>query len=162
MGNGSGLILNEEELALLDSDPEACLQHAVRRGALSLDQITASLSPRAGAVVRSIAAGERLSAPGKPSSLGAAPRSIVAGERVPGSSTEEAVSAPEGTSAQRPGLEEQLVASWQAHYQSLAAWPGLQDAVDEAVLTPVEALAVAHHIDGTLGRYMTGTRYAAP
>lgn len=52
--------LNEEEQTLLDPDPEACLRHAVRRGALSLDQVTERLSPRAAAIVRCIVTGERL------------------------------------------------------------------------------------------------------
>jgi hypothetical protein len=177
MDNGTGLILNEEERALLDSDPEGCLRHAVQRGALSLDEITASLSPHGGSVVRSIVTGERLTAPGPPlaralapqetapgklASLGVALRSIVTGERASESPEEETPSPLESASAQRPGLEEQLAASWEANYQSLAAWPGLQGAVDEGVLAPVEALGVANYIDGILGRYMTGTRYAAP
>jgi hypothetical protein len=32
----------------------------------------------------------------------------------------------------------------------------------EKTLTPDEALKAAQAIDRTLGRYMTGTRYAAP
>jgi hypothetical protein len=162
MGNRPRLVLNEEEQALRDSDPEACLRHALRRGALSLDQVTASLSPHAGAVVHSIVTGEQLPEPGKPSGLGAVLRSIFTGERASESSGEETLPLQESASAQRLELEEQLAASWQADYQSLAAWPGLQRAVDEGVLTPVDALEIAHTIDGSLGRYMTGTRYAAP
>jgi hypothetical protein len=127
-----------------------------------LDQLVASLSPHGGTVLRSIVTGEPLRPPGEPSALGAALRSIVSGERAPELSEEETPSPQEIAPARRLGLEEQLAASWESDYQSLAAWPGLQRAVDEGILAPVEALGVAHQIDGILGRYMTGTRYAAP
>jgi hypothetical protein len=100
--------------------------------------------------------------PGKPRSLGAALHSIAAGERVPESSGEEELSLSENGSAQQPEREVLRDVRWQASYESLAAWPGLQSAVDEGILTAGEALGVANTIDRTLGRYMTGTLYAAP
>jgi hypothetical protein len=47
-------------------------------------------------------------------------------------------------------------------YHSLGAWPSLQRAVDDGELTVGEALDLAQTIDRALGRYLTGTRYAAP
>ncbi len=44
----------------------------------------------------------------------------------------------------------------------LSAYPQLQHIVDEEVLTLAEAIQAAHAIDHALGRYMTGTKYAAP
>ena len=57
--NSPNPALNEKERELLDPAPEECLQHAIRRGALSLDQVTERLSPRVAAVVRCIVTGER-------------------------------------------------------------------------------------------------------
>ena len=48
-------ILNDEEQELLNDAPEECLRHVIEREALPLDLITASLSPRVAAAVRSIA-----------------------------------------------------------------------------------------------------------
>ena len=44
----------------------------------------------------------------------------------------------------------------------LAPYPQLQRLLDERALSGVEATAAAHAIDHILGRYLTGTRYAAP
>jgi hypothetical protein len=44
----------------------------------------------------------------------------------------------------------------------LASHPQLASMLEERTLTPEEAMAAAHAIDHTLGRYLTGTRYAAP
>jgi hypothetical protein len=44
----------------------------------------------------------------------------------------------------------------------LGSHPYLTHLLDEQVLQPGEAMDVAHVIDDLLGRYMTGTRYAAP
>jgi hypothetical protein len=172
--------LNEEERTLLGSAPEECLRHAVQRGAFSLDAITEHLTPRAAAVVRSIVTEERPpvpapplartlntdeTGPGKSLPLGAALHSIATGERVPesfGESGEEELSRSESRSAGQPRSEASQDVRWQANYESLGAWPGLQNAVDEGILTAGEALGVANTIDRTLGRYMTGTLYAAP
>jgi hypothetical protein len=169
--------LNEEERTLLGSAPEECLRHAVQRGVFSLDAITERLTPRAAAVVRSIVTEERPptpgtpfarvlnpqeTQPGKPPSLGAALHSIAAGEHMPESSGEEELSRSESGSDEQSRREVSHDARRQADYESLAAWPGLQNAVDEGILTAGEALGVANTIDGTLGRYMTGTLYAAP
>jgi hypothetical protein len=169
--------LKEEERALLGTAPEACLRSAVQRGVVSLDQITKHLLPHAAAVVRSIAAEERLRAPDpsqaapssppetrprKPLSLGAALHGIFTGERAPDSSGEKASSPPETTPTDQPAVATARDARWRAEYESLGVWPGLQRAVDEGMLTASEALGVANAIDRSLGRYMTGTLYAAP
>jgi hypothetical protein len=41
-------------------------------------------------------------------------------------------------------------------------YPKLLELVDQDALSPDEAMRAAHQIDGLLGRYHTGTRYAAP
>ena len=41
-------------------------------------------------------------------------------------------------------------------------YPQLLELVEEETLSPDEALQAANQIDGLLGRYLTGTRYAAP
>jgi hypothetical protein len=169
--------LNEEERNLLGIAPEECLRRAVQRGVLSLDQIIEDLTPHAAAVLRSIVTGERLPAP-EPSqaeapssretqprrgpSLGAALYSLLNGEGAPEPSREEASSPPESKPADLPEVATARDALRQADYQSLGAWPGLQRAVDEGLLTASEALGVANAIDLSLGRYMTGILYAAP
>jgi hypothetical protein len=169
--------LNEEERALLGVAPEQCLRRAVQRGALSLDHITEQLTPRAAAVVRSMVTEERSPAPNvspthvpnaqetqpvEPLSMGAALRRIVIGDREPESSVEE-VSSPSGdSSADRAEPEEAHNARWRATYEGLDVWPSLQHAVDEGTVNVYEAMAIAQTIDHTLGRYTTGTRYAAP
>ena len=118
--------LNEEERALLGSAPEECLRHAIRRGALSLDQVTERLSPRVAAVVRSIATGERL---------------------------------PE--LAERKEASQPPPAGGQSDLD-LSAYPQLQRTVDEEILTLAEAVEAVWTIDYALGRYPTGSKYAAP
>jgi hypothetical protein len=44
----------------------------------------------------------------------------------------------------------------------LAAHPQILDMVDRQILTPQEAWQAVHAIDMALGRYLTGTLYAAP
>jgi hypothetical protein len=133
-------VLDEEELRLRDSDPEACFQHAIQRGGLSLDRIMAPLSPRVAAAVRSIATGERFQAPGPP-----------VGRMAPS----------EGTWSGGSGPLEQDD-HWAATREILAEHPQLTRMLDEKMLEPSEAQEAAHALDRVLGRYMTGTRYAAP
>ena len=116
--------LNEEERALMGSAPEECLRHAVRRGALPLNQITERLSPRVAAVVRSIATGERL---------------------------------PELAERKEPS---QPPSAWRR--SDLSAYPQLERTVDEEILTLAEAFEAVWTIDYALGRYPTGSKYAAP
>jgi len=165
--------LNEEERALLGDAPEDCLQRAVRRGALSIDRITERLSPRAAVVVRSMVAAERppssaqtpnaqiTEAVERPS-VGAMLHRFISDEPEAETSTREAPSPLESGSADRPQREEDHDVRWQATYRSLGAWPSLQQAVDERKLTADEAMEMARTIDHILGRYTTGTRYAAP
>ncbi|MGD2148206.1 MAG: hypothetical protein PVH41_16060 [Anaerolineae bacterium] len=140
MGTRPRLVLDQKEQALRDLDPEACLRHAIRRGALSLDEVTASLPPRIAAALRSVAAGER-----PPSYSPIAARTDPAGESA--------------TGGPRPAEQlEELAAT----RRMLGSHPYLTHLLDEQVLQPGEAMDVAHVIDDLLGRYMTGTRYAAP
>jgi hypothetical protein len=144
-------VLDKEELDLLNSAPEECLRHVVQRGALSLDEVTADLSPRAAAAVRFIATGERLAMPeGDPAwDLGVVGRS----RAVPDGSDGPALPAtPEGFADRE---EEHALLTLSSHAQ-------LVHLLGEQRLTPSEAMAAAHAIDHALGRYLTGTRYAAP
>ena len=140
MGTKPGLALDRKEQTLRDPDPEACMRHAIRRGALSLDEVTASLSPRIAAALRSVAAGER-----PPTSSPIAARTGPAGESASGD----------------PRPAEQLD-ELAATRRMLGSHPHLTHLLDEQILQPGEAMGVAHVIDDLLGRYMTGTRYAAP
>lgn len=45
---------------------------------------------------------------------------------------------------------------------ALDSFPQIVHLLSEQVLTPDEAMEAAHTIDNILGRYMTGTKYAAP
>ncbi len=118
-------VLNQAEQALLDSEPEECFRHAVRRAAISLDKATTHLSPRIAAVVRCIVTGERPDAPDQP----------------------------------RP-----VEHSWEREraQKSLSEHPQLAQMLNERTLTADEAMQAAHAMDHILGRYTTGTRYAAP
>jgi hypothetical protein len=154
MLNSPNPALNEEEAALLTSQPEACLRQAVKRGAISLDQVTEELSPRVAAAVRSIVTGERLPAP--------------TGERPFPDLPEELIRSFEQTRG-RPPTEADLermreferMQTEQAQ-KVLAPYPQLQRLLGEQALSGAEATAAAHAIDHILGRYLTGTRYAAP
>jgi len=44
----------------------------------------------------------------------------------------------------------------------ITPYPSLQQLLDEGTLDPEEVLAASQSIDAALGRYLTGTRYAAP
>jgi hypothetical protein len=141
--------LNQEEVALLTPQPEECLRRAVQRGAISLDQVTADLSPRVAAAVRSIVTGERVPAPSAdlPEEL------IRQFERVRGHLPTEA------ELEQMRGFMRAHVAQAQ---EILTPYPHLLHLLDEQMLNGGEATAAAHAIDRVLGRYMTGTLYAAP
>jgi hypothetical protein len=156
-------VLNEEEVELLESAPGASLRQAVRRGALSLDEITAGLSPRVAAAIQHVAAGERPATRSVPPAPSQAPsrglgeqlfRALKGGDNAdpPVADPSTPPPAPEG-----PGGGEQ---DWIRH--AISPYAELADLLDEQSLTPSEALAAAHAIDHALGRYMTGTRYAAP
>jgi len=172
--------LNEEELDLLGDAPEDCLRHAVQRGALSLDHVTEGLSPRVTAVLRSIVTGERTSPPRGPE-----PEWSVAGRNEQPSRQRQETTGPP---PQHAGLGYMLVQMQQAMRHppteaqgkpaqpaidwdvagpplardQLAAHPQILDMVDRQVLTPQEAWQAVHAIDRILGRYLTGTLYAAP
>jgi hypothetical protein len=140
MGGETRLVLDEEEQALRDSDPEDCFRHAVRRGALALDEVTASLPPRIAAALDSIAAGERPPAP-----VPRVARGLDVQEKRP-------------DKPQPIGQVSELASA----RRMLTVHPQLTHMLDEQILGPDEALEAAHALDHLLGRYMTGTRYAAP
>jgi hypothetical protein len=125
--------LNEKEQELMVSAPEECLSHAVQRGAIALDEMESSLQPRVLAVVRSIATGERETLPG------------------PGSSRERGV-----PTVLPPGQEHEWA------LRTLSEFPQIAHLLSEQIISPDEAMQAAQTIDNLLGRYLTGTRYAAP
>ena len=125
--------LNEKEQELLNSAPEECLSHAVQRGALTLDYMRTLFSPRVLAVVRSIATGERLTLPGQESSPERAIPSVLPS-----------------------GREHEWALT------ALSEFPQITSLLSDQVISPDEAMQAAHAIEKILGRYLTGTRYAAP
>jgi hypothetical protein len=135
--------LNEEELGLLDIAPEQCLLSAVNRGAISLEEFSQDLPAGAAAALQSIVSGERMLM-GRGDVQSASVRSIV-DEPVQGEET-----------AVRPRHEQWILETLSRPF------PRLAQMVEKALLSPDEAMAAAQAIDGVLGRYTTGTRYAAP
>ena len=129
-------LLNEEEKELLNAAPEECFHRAVERGAIPLERVTVGLSPRVANLVRSIATGER--APG-------APLESPVTRSFPG----HPAGPPDDPRAERMR-------------ELLSGFPQLTTALEDRRLTAEEAMEAAHAIDGMLGRYLTGTRYAAP
>lgn len=154
MLNSPNPTLNEEEAALLTSQPEECLRRVVQRGAISLDQVTEALSPRAAAAVRSIVTGERLPAPPGKRSFPDLPEELVR-------SFEQARGHPPAEADLERMREFERMQTEQAQ-KILAPYPQLQRLLGEQALSGAEATAAAHAIDHILGRYLTGTRYAAP
>jgi hypothetical protein len=147
-------VLNEEEAALLSPQPEECLRRAVQRGAISLDQATEELSPRVAAAVHSIVTGERPPAPPGERSFPDLPEELVRG-------FEQARGHPP-TEADLEQMREFVRTQTEQAQAILAPYPHLQRLLDEQTLSGIEATAAAHAIDHILGRYLTGTRYAAP
>lgn len=146
----SNPILNDEEKALLlEGQPEECLRRAVARSALSLDRIAAGL----------------------PAHIATAVRGIVTGERPPGPNQRPAP--PPARTEDRFGVifrkilieqqrQEQEREAEQAHDCLGPFYPSLDRLLADELLTPDEAMRAAHSVDAALGRYTTGTRYAAP
>jgi hypothetical protein len=157
--------LNEEELELLDDAPGACLRQAVRRGALSLDEITKDLSPRVAAAVQHVAAGERpatrsvAQAPSRDPGLWERLLRILRGgdDAVRPMAERSAPPTAEPPTPEEPGGHE---AGWMR--RAVSPYAELAELLDEQSLTPAEAMEAAQAIDHALGRYLTGTRYAAP
>ncbi|MBN1811978.1 MAG: hypothetical protein JXA14_09100 [Anaerolineae bacterium] len=140
-------VLNEKEQALVNPAPEECLRHAVQRGALALDRMSSMLSPRVIAVVQGIATGERISLPEQEIDL----------ERLSvGGGSSRSFEPPEGQRSSAAAQEYEWTLS------VLAGFPQIARLLSEQALTPGEAMEAAHTIDNVLGRYLTGTRYAAP
>jgi hypothetical protein len=147
-------VLNEEETALLTSQPEECLRLAVQRGAISLERVTEDLLPRVAAAVRSIVTGERLPVPPSESAPTDLPEELVR-------DFEQARGHPP-TEADRERMREFIKMQMVIAPESLSPYPQLRRLLDEQALNEIEATAAAHAIDHILGRYLTGTRYAAP
>lgn len=143
-------LLSEEEQALLDRAPEECFRRAVERGAFSLEELAADLSPRIALVLQCIASGERL--PPLPET-----------EAAPGTLRSPEVQEPPDGPVERaeagPSSEEQR-RSW-AQF-ALQAHPLLLEWLESRLLNSDEAMEAAYTIDDRLGRYPTGTRYAVP
>jgi len=148
-------LLDDEERRLLETAPESCFQRMVSRGALSLDDVISHLPPHVAEVLRGIAAGERVAE-------GAPPQEP---------------SGPPTDAELESGLEyrddlqglprEQARAYLQGENEQARVWlegsyPTLLRLLDQGGLTPNEAVQAAQAMDSALGRYLTGTRYAAP
>jgi hypothetical protein len=136
MLNTPNPVLNEEEAALLTPQPEECLRRAVQRGAISLDQVTEELAPHVAAAVCSIVTGERLPVP------------------------------PDGAPFPEPtGEQIRKFEQARGHPPTEAELEQMHEFVrmqTEQILDEGGAIAAANAIDHALGRYLTGTRYAAP
>ena len=154
MLNSPNPTLDKEEAALLTSQPEECLRRVVQRGAISLDQVTEELSPRVAAAVRSIVTGERLPALPDERSSTDLPEELIR-------SFEQARGHPPTEADMERMREFERMQTEQAQ-KVLPPYPQLQRLLDEQALSGAEATAAAHAIDHALGRYLTGTRYAAP
>jgi hypothetical protein len=148
--------LEDGEANLLENAPEILLQRAVARNAVSLDRIAADLPPRSAAAVRAIATGERVDSPEEDV--------VSLDEEEP-----DLFESEESSAAEQPGINESAARDLEA--RDVAEWvkgtlsqpyPQLLEFLDQDFLSAVEALRAAHQIDGLLGRYLTGTRYAAP
>lgn len=146
--------LNEKEQALVNTAPEECLRQAVQRGAISLDQVTEELTPRAAAAVRNIVIGERLPAPSGERSFPDLPEDMIRSfEQARGCSP---------TEADLEQMREFVRMQAEQAREILAPYSQLRRLLDEQALSGFEATEAAHAIDHVLGRYLTGTRYAAP
>lgn len=147
--------LENGEAGLLDNAPELLLRRATARNAVSLDHIAADLPPRSAAAVRAIATGERSSL------LDQDEISFL--EEPPlfefGVAAED--DQPDSDERQADDQGARDAAGWIRQTLS-QPYPQLLELVDQDALSPDEALRAAHQIDGLLGRYLTGTRYAAP
>ena len=147
-------VLNEEEVALLELQPEECFRRAVQRGVLALDQVIEDLAPRVAAAVQSVITGERVPAP-------------PADEPSP-DLTEEQIRDLARAQGHPPTAAELERAREFAKMQTalakeyLAPYPQFQGLLEAHILNRDEATAAAHAIDLALGRYLTGTKYAAP
>ena len=145
-------ILDDKERAMLTEAPETCLRSVLERGALSIHQITAGLSPRLAAVLQYVATGERSAdLPDQEAELelpDGRPPQREPRKREPSAKVDH---------EQRGWVHRREGTRW-----SLGAHPLLLGLLDEETLTPNEVMDAAHAIDRLLGRYMTGTRYAVP
>jgi hypothetical protein len=146
--NNPNPVLNKDEVALLAPQPEECFRRAVRRGAISLDQVTETLAPHVAAAVRSVVTGERLPAsPDLPEEL------LHQFEQARGHPP---------TEAELEQMRGFVRAQTEHAQETLTPYPHLRHLLDEQTLTGGGAIAAANAIDRVLGRYLTGTLYAAP
>ncbi|MBN1260040.1 MAG: hypothetical protein JXB35_05090 [Anaerolineae bacterium] len=116
-------------------DPEVQLRRETAADRVSLERALLWVSPRIRAVVEAIAQGERIDLPP------AAPPPEPPPGKVPYAFFTTA----------------DMARSWLGD-----PYPTLLRLMEEGILTPDEAVSAAQVIDGIVGRYMTGTRYAAP
>jgi len=148
--------LENGEADLLDSAPELLLRRAVARNAVSLDRIAADLPPRSAAAVRAIATGERAGSP-EEDDISFLEEEPAVFEFRASSETDQPPS--DQSDANDQGARD--AAQWIKDTLS-QPYPQLLELLDQDALSPNEALRAAHQIDSLLGRYFTGTRYAAP
>jgi hypothetical protein len=148
--------LEDGEADLLDNAPDLLLRRAVARNAVSIDRIAPDLPPRSAAAVRAIATGEREVAPEGDFRffLEEEPAMFEFGD-----SSE--TGAPPSDENNAHEQEVQDDAGWIKDAIS-RPYPQLLELIEQDALSPYEALQAANQIDGLLGRYLTGTRYAAP
>jgi hypothetical protein len=147
--------LENGEWDLLDNAPEVLLRRAVDRNAVSLDRLAADLPPRSAAAVRAIAAGERPSFPEEEEiEFLEEPAMFEFGV----AAQEDRSRSGERDAGDQGAWDE---AGWIRQTLS-QPYPQLLQLVDQEALSPEEAMQAANQIDGLLGRYFTGTRYAAP
>ncbi|MBN1485113.1 MAG: hypothetical protein JXA37_10350 [Chloroflexia bacterium] len=143
-------LLNEQERALLNEHPEESFRMLVERGALAPEQVTADLEPPLAAALQYIASGERL-------------EEMPEGE----ASSERRSPDRQRPDRQRPDLPPRPE-RWEPHKPEsmlrsiLSCHPRLLELFDAGRLTHDQALEAAWAMDHWLGRYPTGTRYAAP
>jgi hypothetical protein len=147
--------LEDGEADLLDNAPELLLRRAVARHAVSLDRVAADLPARSAAAVRSIATGERDDFLEEDEGFFLEEEPAV----YPfGVASEEDQLPPGGDAEDQQGRDAE---GWIKETLS-QPYPQLLELLEQDALTPDEALKAANQIDGLLGRYLTGTRYAAP
>jgi hypothetical protein len=147
-------MLNEEEVAMLTHQPEECFRRAVQRGAISLDQATEDLLPRVAAAVRSIITGERVpAAPAEESPTKMSEEQIRSLEQAKGHPP---------TEAELEQFQEYMRMEHTLALENLVPYPHFRRLLEEQVLNWAGATAAANAIDRVLGRYLTGTKYAAP
>jgi hypothetical protein len=148
--------LENGEADLLDNAPELLLRRAVARNAVSLDQMAADLPPRSAAAVRAIATGERAGFPEEEDLFYLEEEPAIVEFRASPETDQ-----PSSGESDANDQDARRAVRWIKDTLS-QPYPQLLQLLDQDAVSPDEALQAAHQIDRLLGRYFTGTRYAAP